>query len=664
MPLPTWLARIRWPIPSSWSRHPRQARALFYRPHLEVLEGRWLPSTFLVTNTADAGAGSLRQAILDANALSGTNEIDFAIGEGGAQTIHPTSALPQITHSVIIDGTTQSGFAGSPLIDLDGADVTPGTNGLVIKAGNSTVKGLAITGFRINDPDAPDFSTAGLLISGSGNVIQGNYLGTDLTGTQPMGNGIGVWIESGSNNLIGGKAAGQGNLISDNGYGVYLSGSGTVVQGNFIGTDVTGTQALGDLFGQAVGVVVNGSNNLIGGETAAARNLISGNGYAGIRIVGGKSNQVQGNYIGTDVTGTQAVANSYGVILQSGSNQVGGTDAGAGNLISGNQATGVLLDGVGGSLVQGNFVGTDVTGTQALGNYVGVDLEQPSGGNLIGGTAAGASNLISGNRLDGVHFYFGTLTGNTVQGNYIGTDATGTQALGNARRGVFIEGGSNNLIGGTAAGAGNLISANQGSGIYIVGPGSGNLVQGNLIGTDATGTQDLGNSQDGVHIDGLNSGKNNTVGGEAAGAGNTIAFNGRDGVLVDRGSGNAILGNAIFANANLGIELLRSANKNQAAPLITLATSDGTTTTVEGTLSSAPNTTFTLEIFANDVSDSGLAQGKRFLGSVVVTTDADGNASFTATFDTAIDLGAFITATATDPANNTSQFSAGVKLTG
>jgi titin len=624
-----------------------------------------VPSTFLVTNTDDAGAGSLRQAILDANATPGTNEIHFDVGGGGAQTIRPTSALPAVTHAVIIDGTTQPGFAGSPLIDLDGSEAAPGTSGLVINAGDSTIKGLAITDFRINDPDYPDFSTPGLIISGSGNVVQGNYIGTDVTGTQPLGNGLGVWIESGSDNLIGGQAAGEANLISGNGSGVFISASGNVVQGNYVGTDASGTVPLGNEFGQAFGLVLNGSNNLIGGTTAQARNLISGNGYTGIRILGGNANQVQGNYIGTDVTGTLALGNAYGVILQGGHSLIGGTAAGAGNLISGNQDSGVLLDGVGGNQVQGNTIGTDVTGTQALGNYVGVDLEQPSGGNLIGGAEAGAGNLISGNRLDGVHFYFGTpLGGNVVQGNTIGTDVTGTQPLGNARHGVFIEGGLNNLIGGTAAGAGNLISANQGSGVYIVGFGFGsNVVQGNLIGTDVTSTQPLGNVHDGVHIGATNSATNNTVGGEAPGAGNTIAFNGGDGVLVDKASGNAILGNAIFANAHLGIELVNGGNHDQAAPVLTSATTDGTSTTVTGTLTSAPNTTFTLEIFASSVNDPSGA-GEQFLGSVVVTTAADGNASFTVTFATAVDPGWFLSATATDPDHNTSPFSAGVEVTG
>jgi hypothetical protein len=226
--------------------------------------------------------------------------------------------------------------------------------------------------------------------------------------------------------------------------------------------------------------------------------------------------------------------------------------------------------------------------------------------------------------------------------------------------------GSNNTVGGMAAGAGNLISANQGSGVSIVGPGGGNLVQGNLIGTDVSGTRPLGNARDGVHLDGTNSGRNNTVGGEAfVPVRNTIAFNGGDGVLVDRGTGNAVLANAIFANGRLGIELVRGGNHDQAFPVITSATTDGASTTVEGTLASTPDSAFTVEFFANTVCDpSGFGQGERFLGSAPVTTDADGQGIFTVTLATGVDPGQFLSATATDPAGNTSQFAACVEVTG
>jgi hypothetical protein len=402
MRLPLWLPSLRRHARSSNRRPRRQAGPPLVRPRLEALEGRWLPSTFLVRNANDAGAGSLRQAILDANATPGTNEIDFAIGNGGAQVIRPTTALPVVNRSVVIDSTTQPGFAGSPLIDLDGADVTPGTDGLIIRADGCTIKGLAITGFLIHDDIDPDYTTVGLRIYSSRNVVQGNYFGTDLTGTLRKGNGTGVAIESGSNNLIGGTTAGAGNLISGNGYGLIIHSSFNVVQGNFIGTDVTGTAPLGNVYA----LTITGSNNLIGGTTAEARNLISSNGIQGtigygIEIFfGGTNNRVQGNYIGTDVTGTSALGNTYGVYINGGTNNlIGGTTSGAGNLISGNQHAGLYLGG-GADQVQGNYIGTDVTGTQALGNESGVVLVV--GHILLGGTEAGAGNLISGNSSFGV----------------------------------------------------------------------------------------------------------------------------------------------------------------------------------------------------------------------------------------------------------------------
>jgi hypothetical protein len=304
-------------------------------------------------------------------------------------------------------------------------------------------------------------------------------------------------------------------------------------------------------------------------------------------------------------------------------------------------------------VAQGNYIGTDVTGTAALGNYDGVEA---GSNNIVGGITPGAGNLIAAN---GIGVYCGT--GDVVQGNYIGTNVTGSAALGNTE-GVRSAG-SDNLIGGAQAGAGNLISGN-GTGVRVVSISGGrpqrNLVQGNLIGTDATGTRALGNAGNGVIVSDVSS-SNNTIGGTSPGAGNTIAFNGGDGVLVDTGTGNAILGNAIYANGNLGIELVRGGNHDQAAPVLTSATTDGTsTTTITGTLTSTPTTTFTLEFFADDPS----GVGQRFLGSVQVTTDADGHASFTVTFAIAVDPGTMITATATDSANDTSLFSAGVQVTG
>jgi hypothetical protein len=213
-------------------------------------------------------------------------------------------------------------------------------------------------------------------------------------------------------------------------------------------------------------------------------------------------------------------------------------------------------------------------------------------------------------------------------------------------------------VGGTEPGAANLISGNVFAGITLY--GNNNLVQGNSIGTDVSGTQPLGN-----HFGVLVLGDSNTVGGTAAGAGNLIAFNTNDGVLVSGFVDNAILRNAIVANGNLGIELDRDGNHNQEAPVITSAFSGGGTTTIQGTLQSAPNTGFVVELFVNTTCDpSGSCEGEQFLASLTVATDADGLANFTLALALEVLPGDWITATATDPAGNTSEFSPGLQVTG
>jgi hypothetical protein len=168
----------------------------------------------------------------------------------------------------------------------------------------------------------------------------------------------------------------------------------------------------------------------------------------------------------------------------------------------------------------------------------------------------------------------------------------------------------------------------------------------------------VANQGNGIAIRAYEYGYDNTIGGTSVGAANTIADNGEDGVLVDTGTGNVISQNAIFGNAGLGIELRNDGNQDQAAPDLLSARSDGTSTAVVGALRGAPATAFTLEFFVNPVCDSsGFGQGQSFLGSAQVTTDATGQADFTATLGVGASAGQFVTATATDPAGNTSAFS-------
>jgi hypothetical protein len=631
--------------------NPRPRR---YSPGLVELEGRVLPSTFTVTNTDDAGPGSLRQAILDNNATPGLNTIAFNIDEGGLQTIRPGSALPTITNPVILDGTTEPGYAGTPLIELTGDAAGRGVNGLTITAGDSTVTGMAVNGFSGN----------GIFFETNGsNVVTADYIGTDVTGTEIVANGgDGLGFLFVSNNTIGGTSPGAGNLLSGNaGGGIHIGGTDDVIQGNLIGTDITGTVALGN---RVAGIVLENQHgstghDTVGGTCPAARNLISGNIGPGILDVG-RGNLIEGNYIGTDPTGSSSLPNGRGGIylqMNFGFDTIGGTCSGAGNLISG----GIAMNESGYNLVEGNFIGTDVTGTQALGGGIGVAVG--GGFNTIGGSAPGARNLISGNAV-GVDLGGGGY--NVVQGNFIGTDVTGTQAVGNGTGVVISDDAIYEMIGGLTPGAGNLISGNRGDGVRV--QKNYNVVEGNRIGTDVTGTAPLGNGGNGVVItpDYMVDGYHNTIGGTAPGAGNIIAYNGGDGVQLAFGDDNGVSRNSIFSSGNLGIELLPGVNFNQSFPALDSAVLGQGSITISGSLQSTPDTAFTLEFFGNDVCNpSGYGEGQRFLGTATVTTDDSGAVAFSVTFILpGLNPGAYVSATATDPSNNTSAFSQCVAVTG
>ncbi len=569
-----------------------------FRPRLELMEVRTLLSTFLVNTTADSGAGSLRQAILDSNnAVGATNTIDFDISGTGVHTIAPLSSLPAITNSVLIDGFSQPGYAGTPLIELSGSQVR-NADGLDILGSGVTVRGLDVNNFNWG---------AGIYLTGTsaaGDWIYGNLLGNDPTGTKAEPNEYGVEIDGGAtDNLVGTNGNGanhqtERNLLSGNSYaGVWITGQstdGNVVAGNDIGTDASATAALGNK-NDGVEIDSGAGDNTVGGTTAGSANVISGNTNDGVETSGSgtSGNVVQGNYIGTDLTGTTALdSNGYplgnnndGVEIDSGASEdsIGGTTAGSANVISGNTNDGVEVSGSGtsGNVVQGNYIGTDLTGTTASGsngftlgnNNDGVEIDSGASNNSVGGTTLGAGNVISGDGHDGVEISGSGTSGNVVQGDYVGTDTTGTTAsdsngvpLGNNNDGVEIDSGaSDNTIGGTVAGAGDVISGNgnlfgvefmlTGRDGVQIDKSDHNVVAGDKIGTDATGTAALGNSRDGVEID---SSSGNTIGGTIAGASDVISGNGNsnspgpvlaggsnDGVYIDESEENVIAGDTI-----------------------------------------------------------------------------------------------------------------------
>jgi parallel beta-helix repeat protein len=545
-----------------------------FRPVIELLEDRALPSTFTVTNTGDnggvnpapfAGTGTLRQAIIDADADGslGTDSIRFNIPttdqnyNGTTWTIAPLAPLPLILRPTELDATSQPGlsFLG-PLIELSGANTFG--DGLDIRnTSGCTVKGFLIDHF--------------------------SEYGVDLTAA--------------NNNVI------DSNTIVANGvYGVYVFASNdNIVQDNFIGTDSQGSPGLGN--GRS-GVTINAGStgNHIGeprGLFSVFSNIISGNGDNGVLITdaGTTGNFVQGNRIGTDPTGSTALPNrANGVLIQYGAagNTIGGSSyvsnffgfgsllAGAGNLISGNTGAGVQIFEANANSVQGNYIGTDLGGTipvpndpDGSTNLDGVDLLKGAADNQIGGPSSidgtgrlmGLGNLISGNHFDGIflgEFNGGSteihVTRNHIEGNFIGTDVTGTAALANGQNGVHLEGGAvGNFIGGTAPGTRNIISANGdaatqasnafpadfGAGVNIadlfgIGPDENNLVENNYIGTDVTGLHALANLDEGVMIQA--GARNNTIG--AAGAGNLISGNPTDVVI----TGGTTTGNKLLAN--------------------------------------------------------------------------------------------------------------------
>lgn len=446
-------------------------------------------SVYVVSNTLDSGAGSLRNQITAANANPVADEIIFAVSGPGPHTIQPLSALPTITDTLTIDGYTQAGASHASttvpailMIVLDGNQAGIGTSGLKIAAGSCIIRGLAIN----------RFGQSGIYIDNtSATLIEGNHIGTDVSGTTSMGNEI------------------EGILI------------------------------------------LNAWDSTVGGTTAAKRNVISGGDNYGIWIAGS------------------------------------------------------------------------------------------------------------------------TATGNVVQGNYIGTDATGTAALGNAILGVCLNAADNNTVGGSTAGARNVISGNYGRGIDFWNDTAHNVIQGNHIGVSAFGAP-LGNGDDGVLFLGTDN-VNNTIGGLGPGEGNVIAHNGGNGIAVFDSSsiGNTFLSNSICSNAGLGISLGgigpipndpgdgdMGYNNLQNHPVLTINDPGPPLTLVDVYLNSTPSTSFYFEFFSNtELDETGFGEGETYLGYASWVTDGSGNAEFTVFFDPPIPEGHSVTATATDPSGNTSEFS-------
>ncbi|MFQ5575980.1 MAG: ABC transporter substrate-binding protein, partial [Anaerolineae bacterium] len=515
------------------------------------------------------------------------------------------------------------------------------------------LRGVAINNGAANNTIGPDnlisnnHSGVEVWDSGSdGNVITGNIVGPDATGlaTSQPNSGDGINLSAGhftrvENNLVSGAVRGEG---------IRLGGSDVLsctVRGNTVGADINGANALPNEYG---GVVMHSgaSYNTVEG------NLISGNNGKGIGMwdSGTYSNTIRGNRIGTNAAGTAALPNGSGIDIDHGVRYttIGGVNATPGgacsgdcNLISGNGSSGVSLSypGTMSNTVSGNYIGVDVNGTAALGNYGdAVRLDNGTQNNLIGGSTPAERNLISGNGGAGVIFDGSGTMSNTVRGNYIGTNAAGTAAVGNSGIGVEpLYGASDNLI------EYNLISGNDWIGAGVWGPGSdNNVLRYNIIGADASGQNPLPNGSHGVSIG--NGAQRNVVG-----PGNTIAYNQGHGVQVSGWNNtdafsNTISQNSIHSNAGRGIELAGGGNRGITAPVILTVTQN-----------SAQGMSFPgaiIELFSDDFDE-----GRYFHG--VVAADAAGNFSFAQANPF---TGTFVSATATDSGGNTSEFGGTAKL--
>ena len=582
---------------------------------------------------------------------------EWGILDGGNGTVigGPTAGDRNLISGNPDDGIGVNDSGGATIegnwigLDSTGNDALGNTGaGIRVDSGTAAIRDNVISGNQ----------QGGIVLETAGNTIFGNRIGTTADGTGQVGNsGDGVNVAS-DDNVIGGPGP-DANVISGNtGAGVNVkNATGTQIADNLIGTDAAGSNALGNT---SVGVNLDGTQT-----TTVQDNVISANASGGMVLSGNATGTtIVGNLVGTDATGNNALGNgSNGVDLAGAPGTIiGGTGPGSTNVISANEDAGIEIDGVGGvgAIVQGNFVGTDAAGTSALGNgddgiYISVS------GSTIGGDSAGVGNVISGNTGTGVHLEGGGADGNTVSGNLIGTDATGTQPLGNKDDGILINAGAaNNTIGGTDAAAANVISDNGsapslggGGGVDLrFTPGSGNVVEGNLIGTDLSGGSNLGNAHFGVTIDG----SAQTIGGTVAGAGNTIAFNNGPGIVDPNSSGaddeNVFRQNLIHDNTGLGIELDGGANDGIAAPTIAAVAGNQASGTLTGF---AANDTVTIEFFGNASCDNVNGAGRDFLGSTQVQPQG-GTTNWSATLSgLGSDTG--VTATATDKTPETSEFS-------
>jgi hypothetical protein len=487
----------------------------------------------------------------------------------GACLIQPMTPLPPLTDSeIIIDGYSQIGSimatdssSATILIQIDGSNAGAG-HGLEITSSENKITGLSITGFQ---GDGIRISGSGAF----SNSITGNYIGIDPTGTFTVAQGHnGVFLHNGAdNNIVGGNRPADRNIISGNGkHGVSISGDTTdnnIVIGNYIGTDADGKIPLGNAEA-GIHIDSGADSNIIGRTSAGEGNLISGNYGDGVEIEGTNTsgNTVSGNYIGTDASGTGALSNITGVNIYNGA-RLNSVDA---NVISGNSNYGIIFSGenTSNNTITDNYIGTNISGTEALANGLhGINFRLGTHHNTIGGFAKG--NVVSGNTHCGVRISGDGTRNNQVLGNYIGTDVNGTADIANEDCGVWIyDGAQFNTIGGDTNAKRNVISGNANTGVRISGEDTiNNTVANNYIGVDTSGMAALGNMY-GVAIS--NGSQFNTVGPDNLIANN---YQHGIRVLDADTKSNYIIQNSIYDNDSKGIYLGPGAHGGILPPNIT-----------------------------------------------------------------------------------------------
>jgi parallel beta-helix repeat protein len=578
----------------------------------------------------------------------------------------------EISGSGSTNVTVQGNYIG---VNSQGAQEVPnGGDGIAIynRASNNTIKSNVISGNRGSG------IRLGSTFNPHHNVVVANRIGTNKSGSYVIPNGFyGIQIYGSAANTIGGsRINGEHNIISGNYRGGILvmdgASSGNHIKGNLIGTDQSGAQPLGNE-GHGI-LIMNADSNVIGGLSADSANVISANDSSGVAIVGNSSahNLIRNNRIGTDESASTAHPNNfYGVFIDnSADNMIGGNRSnGEGNLITGNNSGGVLVRGNFSSRnrIVGNFIGRDQSGTPNEGNHGHGILIMNADSNAIGGSSADSANVISGNDSSGVAIIGGVAAYNTLRANIIGRSSTGAVEVPNAT-GVLIRGANKNSVGGASQDILNIISGNHGNGITII--GDSNIVQRNSIDSNGRNPATPPGSGHGVFVEG----NRNTIGRGIQfmeNTGNLIRNNGRAGVFINSGWGNTVLGDTVYENRGLGVDLApewvtrndsadidQGPNGNQNFPVVDSARIEAPNTTVFGRLVSKPNRTYIIEFFVNDKCDSTrYGEGKRRLDTTLVTVAANDTGVFSKQLPVVLDTNLVLTMTATDDSGSTSEFS-------